>query len=304
MSTLNRKLTSKGAARLLGVSEASVKRWADSGLLPMLKTAGGHRRFRPQDVAVFRREGLLETGRPAARSLTESSPVVEGKFSSAAKHEAVDHLYDSLLAGRSNEASSILVNLHLGGVGMAELADSVVCPAMRRFGDLWHRGQISVAQEHVATLTALESLDALRVSLHPKETHGMLAICCAVEEDYHELPVQLAALTLKSHGWNVVSLGPSTPFFALSEAVERFAPRLVCVASTILEGLDRAAREYAKLLTTVRRGDASLVLGGAGFAGEDMRRRFSADLHADDFTQLEKFAVTIPTADGLERVAQ
>ncbi|MBV9958343.1 MAG: helix-turn-helix domain-containing protein, partial [Acidobacteria bacterium] len=44
-------LTSSEAARLLGVSEASVKRWADSGLLPALKTAGGHRRFRPEDVA-------------------------------------------------------------------------------------------------------------------------------------------------------------------------------------------------------------------------------------------------------------
>ena len=40
---------------MLGVSEASVKRWADSGLLPMEKTAGGHRRFRPEDVAAVRR---------------------------------------------------------------------------------------------------------------------------------------------------------------------------------------------------------------------------------------------------------
>src|ERR671913_90085 len=50
-----RRLTSKEAARVLGVSEASVKRWADSGLLPMEKTAGGHRRFRPEDVAAARR---------------------------------------------------------------------------------------------------------------------------------------------------------------------------------------------------------------------------------------------------------
>src|SRR5215204_4117142 len=56
-ATGGRRLTSKEAARVLGVSEASVKRWADSGLLPMEKTAGGHRRFRPEDVAAARRVG-------------------------------------------------------------------------------------------------------------------------------------------------------------------------------------------------------------------------------------------------------
>src|SRR5215207_10536644 len=56
-TTAGRRLTSKEAARVLGVSEASVKRWADSGLLPMEKTAGGHRRFRPEDVAAARRAG-------------------------------------------------------------------------------------------------------------------------------------------------------------------------------------------------------------------------------------------------------
>ncbi|HYP52226.1 MAG TPA: helix-turn-helix domain-containing protein [Pyrinomonadaceae bacterium] len=60
MDVFGRKLTSRETARLLGVSEASVKRWADSGLLPTEKTAGGHRRFRPEDVARFRRENARD----------------------------------------------------------------------------------------------------------------------------------------------------------------------------------------------------------------------------------------------------
>lgn len=297
-NTLGKKLTSREAARLLGVSEASVKRWADSGLLPTVKTGGGHRRFRPEDVAVFRRERLHETGRPAARTLAESRDTREGKLGGAAKRKAAGQLYDSLLAGRGEEAAAILIKLHLGGSRIAELADLVLCPAMRRVGDLWYRGEISVAKEHVASRAALEALAALRASLHPDETHGKMAVCCAVEEDFHELPVHLAALTLEAHGWEVVNLGTSTPFFALSEAVERFTPRLVCVAATILDGLDRAAREYAELGTTARRFGASIVLGGAGFAGTDVRRRFPADLHAKDFRQLEQFAVPLSKISG------
>jgi excisionase family DNA binding protein len=32
-------------ARLLGVDESTIKRWADHGEIPCVKTLGGHRRF-------------------------------------------------------------------------------------------------------------------------------------------------------------------------------------------------------------------------------------------------------------------
>lgn len=293
-NNLRKTLTSKEAARLLGVSEASVKRWADGGLLPTVKTAGGHRRFRPEDVAVFRRERLHKTGRPPARAQSETRHARGTSLRSKAKREETAGLmYEVLLGGHAEEAAAILVSLHLEGVGVSVLADEVLCPAMRRVGDLWHQGELSVAQEHVATRAALEALQALRASLHPHAAHGRRAVCCAAEEDFHELPVQLAALVLEARGWEVVSLGTSTPFYALAEAVGRFEPRLVCVAATILEGLDRAAREYGEARKAAARSGAGLVLGGAGFAEEDVRRRFPAELHAEDFRQLEEFAASL-----------
>jgi excisionase family DNA binding protein len=291
---LSRKLTSKEAARLLGVSEASVKRWADSGILPAVKTAGGHRRFRPEDVAVFRRRNLHETGRSAARTSVTVPQTAVAALRDPAKHkETASLLYDVLVAGHAEEAAAILVSLHLDGVGVALLADELLCPAMRRVGDLWHQGELSVAQEHVATRAALEALHALRASLHAREAHGRRAVCCAAEDDFHDLPVQVAALTLEANGWEVVNLGTSTPFYALAEAIGRFTPHIVCVASTILEGLDRAAREYADARRAAARSGARMVLGGAGFAGEDVRRRFPAELYAEDFRQLEEFALSL-----------
>jgi excisionase family DNA binding protein len=32
-------------AKLLGVNDSTIKRWADSGEIPCVKTLGGHRRF-------------------------------------------------------------------------------------------------------------------------------------------------------------------------------------------------------------------------------------------------------------------
>lgn len=297
-----KKLTSREAARLLGVSEASVKRWADSGLLPMEKTAGGHRRFRPEDVALLRRRGASagnvvreapkRAARPQARlALADTSAATWDETENDNAYSGA--IYKALLAGRAEEVSAILVRLHLGGRGVASLADTVLCAAMRTVGDLWHRGELTVAQEHVATRTAIVTLQTLRGALIPADAGVYTAICCSTEGDFHELPVLVAALTLEEAGWEVVNLGASTPFFALTEAVERFRPRLVCVASTILEDLERAAREYGELRAATGRAGASVVLGGAGFAGDQVRRRFPAELHADSFLHLEEFAATL-----------
>jgi excisionase family DNA binding protein len=288
-----RRLTSKEAARVLGVSEASVKRWADSGLLPMEKTAGGHRRFRPEDVAVVRRAGLsdddsrLRRKRPAA--VLRARPAPEAKLAPGGEGALVEETFLALAGGRDEELSSLLVNLYLHGQGVGAIADGFLCAAMRRVGDLWHAGELSVAQEHVATRTATVALQRLQSVLDASGEEKLHALCCSVEDDFHELPLRLAALTLEASGLEVFNLGASTPFPALSEAVERFGPDLVCVSATVMVRLDRAVYDYAAFRKVARRAGATVVLGGAGFAGDAVRRRLPADLHADSFRQLEDF---------------
>ncbi len=41
------------AARILGVHPSTVRVWADQGRLPFLRTQGGHRRFRQQDLEIW-----------------------------------------------------------------------------------------------------------------------------------------------------------------------------------------------------------------------------------------------------------
>lgn len=291
---------------MLGVSEASVKRWADSGLLPMEKTAGGHRRFRPEDLAAVRRAGP-QAGETQGRWKKGAAParVVQAPALAPGREAALaEETFRSLLEGRDEEIAALLVNLHLDGHSVASLADGVLCAAMRRVGDLWHAGELSVAQEHVATRTAVVAVQTLQASLQVSavEREELSALCCAVEDDFHELPLRLAALTLEACGLAVFNLGPSTPFSALAEAVHRFRPELVCVSATVLLRLDRAAYEYAGFHKAARRAGAAVVLGGAGFGAEGVRRRLPADLHAESFRQLEEFAATLvaPGSDSIK----
>ncbi|HEX8456737.1 MAG TPA: B12-binding domain-containing protein [Pyrinomonadaceae bacterium] len=306
-----KNLTSKEAARMLGASEASIKRWADGGLLPSEKTAGGHRRFRPEDVARFKRENRDPTSAARRRVRDESvadssaassqaaalTPSATGAFEPSSAPHATETtaaaLFDALTRGGEEETSALLVKSYLGRRSLAFIFDELLAASMRRIGDLWHRGDLTVAEEHLATRAALHALHTLDKVVAEPEPNNLLAICCGAEGDFHELPLRCTELILKHEGWEVLSLGANTPFYALSEMVVRLHPRLVCVASTILVDLDRAVREFRELRATATRVGASIVLGGAGFADANVRRRLPAELYAENFQQLHDFAATL-----------
>src|SRR5207237_5802635 len=53
-------LSTRQVAQLLGVGEATVKRWADAGEIDCFRTPGGHRKFRLRDVTAFAQKRNFE----------------------------------------------------------------------------------------------------------------------------------------------------------------------------------------------------------------------------------------------------
>ena len=282
--TPSKFLTTRQLARLWMVSEATVKRWADSGLLRSNRTAGGHRRFLPEEVAQFQSERGL--GRAAV------APVARARAGARKKAQSVvpaTDFFDAVSEGRDEEAASLILEAYLDGVEMWRLFDETVAEAMHRVGELWHGGSVTVADEHYATRTAARAVERVGVSVRRREGRGSSAVCCAVEGELHELAVVCLQVLLESDGWRVRSLGGNTPFFTLADAVERHRPDLVCVSSTMLPDLERSSREYARLREAAATAGARLALGGSGFRDADVRRRFPADFHGDDFRGLVGF---------------
>ena len=280
MATAN--LTTKEVARLLHVSEATVKRWADDGALRSQKTVGGHRRFSIQAIARLRRErgigaqtNLSGAGRKKATTKPLLSPAT---------------FLDLILRGDDLEASAALIDAYLHHHTLASLFDTTITKAMHEVGELWQRGDITVADEHLATRVVLGAIQRLRAIIVPAETTGLKAICCGIEGDLHELPVHLAEMILESEGWEVMNLGPNTPLFALSDMVKQKRAQLVCISGRTLADLDRAAIEYGQLRKVTTKLDAAVVVGGEAFRDPILRARFPAQLYATDFEALSKFA--------------
>ena len=275
-------LTTKAVAKLLRVSEATVKRWANSGLLQPDKTVGGHRRFSLNAVAHLRRELGIGTGTdlPSQRNAKKRGSVTL---------PATEQFADALLRADEKDAGAMLVHAYLSGAALTTLFDETITGAMHRIGELWFKGSITVADEHLATRVVFGALQVLSAVVMPVQPNGLKAICCGIEGDLHELPVQLARIILDSEGWEVQSLGPNTPLFALSEMVARQRPQLVCISARSISDLARAKTEYGQLRKITGKLGVSVVIGGEGFRDPEFRERFPSDFYAGNFTAFAKF---------------
>jgi len=275
-------LTTKEVARLLLVSEATVKRWADDGLLLPKKTAGGHRRFSIQSVALFRRKQGIA---PAAQSPTKRvrKKMVPGKLPSA------ESFGDLLLSENEAEATAQLIDAYLQNHALATLFDTTLTNAMHRVGDLWFNGTITIADEHLATRVMLSALQKLRSIVVPVQATGLQAVCCGIEGDLHELPIHLAEIIFESEGWNVSNLGPNTPLFTLRDMVAQKKPDLVCISARSIGDLDRATAEYAQFRKIMEKINGTTVLGGEAFRDSNLRQRFPAEFYAQSFSGLSTF---------------
>jgi len=275
-------LTTRDVAKLLLVSEATVKRWADDGLLLPKKTMGGHRRFSIQSVARLRREQGIA---PAVQSTKKGSrkQLIRGQLPSA------ENFSEALLSGKEAEVTAQLIDAYLQNQALANLFDTTITNAMHRVGDLWFNGTVTIADEHLATRVMLSVLQKLRGIVVPAQATGLKALICGIEGDLHELPIHLAEIIFEGEGWNISNLGPNTPLFTLRDMVAQKKPQLVCISARTIADLDRATTEYAQLRKVLEKIDGITVLGGEGFRDPNLRQRFPAEFYAESFGELSGF---------------
>lgn len=284
-------LTTKDVARLLSVSEATIKRWADDGLIQSEKTVGGHRRFGLAGLARFQRE---RGAAPPPRG-----PAPAARKTGSQEWASPAQLFRHLLDGHEGETGALLISAYLQGQSLASLFDRVVTPAMHRVGALWYRGELAIADEHLATQTAIATVQKLRSVLHVPPPTETRALVCGVEGDHHELPVHLLRVLLEADGWDVINLGPNTPFFSLAEALPKHRPQLLCISAKLISDPDRMARDYAQVRKAAGKLHSAIALGGDGFADPLLRQRFPSEFYAENFEQLLGFARSLPREQDL-----
>jgi MerR family transcriptional regulator, light-induced transcriptional regulator len=167
---------------------------------------------------------------------------------------------DALIAGDPVAAEVIMADAIAAELGPAAIDDEVIAPAMRRIGELWRTGTLSVAEEHLATEISFRVLalqrEAFRVAAQRARQTVVLA---AVQGERHVMGLRMAGDLLAAAGYDARLLGADVPLDALTELVDRLAAGVVALTATMPE----SAAALDATLGALRAGaPRTVVVGG------------------------------------------
>jgi MerR family transcriptional regulator, light-induced transcriptional regulator len=152
-----------------------------------------------------------------------------------------------------------------------EVFEEVIAPALWLVGELWERGEISVADEHAATEISLRVLALEREARRVARARGAHRVMLATAPgEMHVVALQMVDSLLAAAGYNVLMLGADVPAPDLGTSARRHQPDVICLSATnpgrseqVLRCIDEARAE---------RPFVGFVVGGRGITAEGQLR--------------------------------
>ncbi|MDJ0924008.1 MAG: helix-turn-helix domain-containing protein [Acidimicrobiia bacterium] len=249
-------LTLNEVAEELDVHYMTVYRYVRLGHLPAHKE-GGSWRVLKSDVDALRKEP------PAAgRRGHPSTPWNE-------------RLLQRLMAADQAGAWSVVEAAQASGMPLRAIYLEMVIPSLRKVGEEWHNGNISVAEEHAASQIVTRIVSRLSAQVGKRGVSKGMVVLGTTAHELHGLPVMLAADLIRIEGFEVLDLGSNLPADAFAEIAER-QQRLVAVGVSVTT--PGQAETVAETISALReRVDVPIFLGGGAIDGDEHARLLGAD---------------------------
>lgn len=278
-------LSPKQLGQAIGVSESSLKRWIDDGLVDVIRTSGGHRRVELAEAIRFVRQRGYTVKDPAVLGLIAA----DDQGGRADDTQLSEHFYDMLVNGRDKEFNASVTRLYLDGHKISEIIDGPIRAAMNQIGELWHNNPDGIATEHRATDICIRTLGYMHSLIKPPAADAPLAIGGAPAGDMHLISSLCVSLVLAEQGWREANLGANTPWDQFFGVATQEKASLVWVSMTAEPNTEYAKKlaELAKDLSDV---SCQIIVGGRQL-NEDIARLDMDNLHtAGSMVELQSFS--------------
>ncbi len=280
-------LSPRQVALAMGVSESSLKRWCDQGLLQTRRTAGGHRRLPLDTVMQFLRNNDQSLLRPEVLGL----PSTTGK-GMLVIDRAIGQMCEALEQGDEELARRTVFDLYLSRQSAVDICDKVIAAAFHSIGNHWECGDIEVYQERRGCEICLKTLFALRSVIGQPREDASRAIGGTLSGDQYHLPTTMVEIALRENGWRADSLGTGMPVETICSAMQNEQPEMLWLSISFVEDAKRFLRDYRKIAAVAADKNVPVAVGGRALAAE-LRQQMTYAAYCDTLRHLVTFAATI-----------
>ena len=220
----------------------------------------------------------VRTGRLAAEkrggqwfvNIDDLANVQTGRITNTSRAEALpDRIEERLLAGDENGTFQILEDAMAAGADVEEIYLELITPTLQNIGQRWHDGEIDIADEHVATATAIRVISRIgtRVGSKRGRSRGKIVLA-SVSQDHHLLPTAILKDLLGARGFDVEDLGANTPAASIASHAAKVSDLIGIGIAATTTGAEVATIDTILEIREVLP-DVPIVVGGAAFADAD-----------------------------------
>lgn len=158
-------------------------------------------------------------------------------------------------------ALDVLLRRIVAQAGVATFTEQVVAPMLRRVGDEWYAGRLTIAQEHLASATVHDILVETMRAL-ARDTREARVVVATPSGDRHAIGAALAGASAAAEGWGVVYLGTDVPAVEIAAAAVATRARAVAISMIYVEDPERTLGDLRTLRARLP-ASVTLLVGGA-----------------------------------------
>jgi len=286
-------LTPKQVAQALKVSESSIKRWCDRGVIESHKTGGGHRRISIGSLMAFLEETNRHVVDPNALGMTSErqvNPRMSTKIRGVTRAFTADELSrlqlfeDALIRGDERECRRILIYWYSVRESFAAVADELIATSFRSIGDIWRRGEIEIFQERRACELITRLIHEFRRLIQGPLPSAPKAIGGTPSGDHYSIPSQLVEISMLEAGWQATNLGSNLPLETILEAVRRETPAIVWLCISHIEDEKIFVEKFNEFASAIPK-STQIVVGGR-MVIPSLLEQIKNAVHCDTMLQL------------------
>jgi len=283
---LKKDLNTKQVGNLFGVDESTVRRWALSGKIKCISSAGGHRKFSYNDIVEFANKKGIELNVSEKEKDFDPSTVIPEIVGYSLKQD-----YKSV--------EGLLIELYLSGIQLTSLMDDYIEPVLVSIQNHLDNKKISVAEEHIARKIVSKGLGQFKLSvINTVKDNGISVLTLNLENDIPDLPIDMIQILLEDQGYNVHNCGSHTSIKDIKsllskknyEAIFIYLCDRQCCTSTLVDNIDKTNSDLEEIVDLSKKYDIKLFLGGPSFENinQDLLKNFNLFTKYSEALQISK----------------
>lgn len=267
-------------ARETGISIEALRMWERRyGSPESIRLPSGHRRYPLSEVNRLRTvaralDAGYRAGQVVGASLDELNELLRAVKNALPEGEnqgeARKRFEEETVTARWLEATQQLDDEALtnqfyrdwGQLGPLRFVNERVIRFLRRLGDGWIAGEITVAEEHFASERLSDFLAGQWRRMNER-LGGRPLLVASLPGDPHRLGLHMVSTVAAAAEQKVVYVGPQTPIRELISATRRVHPVALCLSISGVMDQRQSIRSVDELRVAIDE-DVSMVVGGEG----------------------------------------